>query len=142
MAGRRNKPGRDPRDPDYAVYPVKPVQAKEIRAQPFVSACEAGKVFLVQCQWNQAFLDEIDSVFGGAAAHDDQADAASGAHEILAAGEYGRSVRSASARGAGGRATCRGGSWTCRRRSGGRRRRGGRGVAIKITQDVTGFLGG
>ena len=36
------------------------------------------------------FLEEIDSVFGGGAAHNDQADAASGAHEVLAAGEYGR----------------------------------------------------
>ena len=50
-------------------------------------------MFLVQGPWNQAFLDEIDSVFGGGAAHDDQADAASGARKFLAPSEYGCSGR-------------------------------------------------
>ena len=74
--------------PGYAVYPVKPQKAKEIRAQPFASAAEAGNVYMVEGSWNRDFLDEIDGVFGGGAAHDDQADAASGAHEVLAGGEY------------------------------------------------------
>ena len=74
--------------PGYAVYPVKPQKAKEIRAQPFASAAEAGNVYMVEGGWNREFLDEIDGVFGGGAAHDDQADAASGAHEVLAGGEY------------------------------------------------------
>ena len=72
----------------FAVYPVKPTQAKEIRAQPFASAAQAGNVFMVEGRWNQAFLDEIEGVFGGGAAHDDQADAASGAHEVLAGSQY------------------------------------------------------
>ena len=79
--------------PGFAVYAVKPVQAKEIRAQPFASACEAGNVRMVEGPWNRDFLDEIEGVFGGGAAHDDQADAASGAHEVLAGGEYGRNIR-------------------------------------------------
>ena len=80
MAGRRNKPGMDPGDPDYAagvlmaacrqrqfwivnvqrlrgfaVYPVERVQAKEIRALPFASAAQAGNVFLVAGPWNRDF---------------------------------------------------------------------------------------
>ena len=79
--------------PGYAVYPVKPILAKEIRAQPFASAAEAGNVYMVQGGWNREFLDEIEGVFGGGAAHDDQADAASGAHEVLAGGQYHRISR-------------------------------------------------
>lgn len=75
--------------PGYAVYAVRPVLAKEVRAEPLASAAESGNVFLVAGRWNSEFLDEIDSVFGGGASHDDQADAASGAHSVLVGGQYG-----------------------------------------------------
>lgn len=70
----------------YAVYGVKPTHDKATRATPLASAAEAGNVFLVRGKWNGEFLDEIDGVFGGGAGHDDQADAASGAHTVLAPG--------------------------------------------------------
>ena len=72
----------------YAVHPFKPDKDKATRAKPLAAAAEAGNVFLVAGSWNRAFLDEIDGVFGGGARHDDQADAASGAHSILAPGVY------------------------------------------------------
>ena len=74
--------------PGYAVYAVKPVQAKEVRAAPLASAAQSGNVFLVAGRWNSDFLDEIDGVFGGGAEHDDQADGASGAHCVLSDGAY------------------------------------------------------
>ena len=73
----------------YAVYSHKPTGDKATRAGPLASAAEAGNVKLVRGPWNADFLDEIDGVFGGGADHDDQADAASGAHTVLAGGEYG-----------------------------------------------------
>ena len=63
--------------------------AKEIRALPFACAAQVGNVFLVPGAWNCDFLNEIEGVFGGAT-HDDQHDAASGAHDVLAGGRYQR----------------------------------------------------
>ena len=65
----------------FAVYPVKPVVAREVRALPFASAAEAGNVFQVAVARNRDFLNETEGVFGSSATHDDPADAASGAHE-------------------------------------------------------------
>ena len=70
----------------YAVRDDKPTGDKATRAQPLAAAAEAGNVLLVRGTWNRDFLDEIDGVFRGGADHDDQADAASGAHSILAPG--------------------------------------------------------
>ena len=70
----------------YAAYGDKKTEDKATRAKPLASAAEAGNVFLVRGAWNGAFLDEIDEVFGGGAGHDDQVDAASGAHIVLAPG--------------------------------------------------------
>lgn len=55
---------------------------KETRAEPFAAQAEAGNVKLLQGDWNEAFLGELE-VFpmGG---HDDQVDAASGAYATLA----------------------------------------------------------
>ena len=68
----------------YAVYGERKTEDKSTRAKPLASAAEAGNVFIVRGAWNRDFLDEIDAVFGGGAGHDDQADAASGAHTVLA----------------------------------------------------------
>ena len=70
----------------YAVHGEKKTEDKATRAKPLASAAEAGNVLLVRGVWNGDFLDEIDEVFGGGAGHDDQADAASGAHTVLAPG--------------------------------------------------------
>lgn len=45
---------------------------KLIRAQPFLAAAEARKVFLVHAPWNEAWLQEYDEFPGGD--HDDQVD--------------------------------------------------------------------
>ncbi len=50
---------------------------KITRAEPFSSQCEAGNVFLVQGEWNDAYLDELCLFPGGA--FKDQVDATSGA---------------------------------------------------------------
>lgn len=55
---------------------------KEIRANPWISAAEAGNVKLVRGDWNTAFLDEVEVFPFGA--HDDQVDGVSGAVAELA----------------------------------------------------------
>jgi len=57
---------------------------KLLRAGPLSSAAEAGNVFLVKGPWISAFLDEAEGFPGGQ--HDDQVDAASGAHTALTSG--------------------------------------------------------
>ena len=57
---------------------------KELRMNPLSSAAQAGNVLIVPGAWVTDFLDEIQSVPSGS--HDDQADAASGAHWALAHG--------------------------------------------------------
>lgn len=51
------------------------------RADPFAAQAEAGNVFLVRGEWNEAFLDE--TILFPNASHDDQVDAASGAYLAL-----------------------------------------------------------
>lgn len=50
---------------------------KVTRAEPFAAQCEAGNVFLVKGDWNDAYLDELCLFPGGAVK--DQVDASSGA---------------------------------------------------------------
>lgn len=52
--------------------PASPKQNKATRAQPFLAAVEAGRVYLIEAPWNQAFVDEYDEFPGGE--HDDQID--------------------------------------------------------------------
>jgi predicted phage terminase large subunit-like protein len=54
---------------------------KELRANPFSSAAEAGNVWLIEGVWINPFLDEAESFPLGE--HDDQVDATSGAFERL-----------------------------------------------------------
>lgn len=59
---------------DYKVegVPASPKNNKVTRAQPFLAAVEAGRVWLIRAEWNQAFEDEYDSF--PAVDHDDQID--------------------------------------------------------------------
>jgi len=52
--------------------PASPKTNKTMRAQPFLAAVEAHKVFLMRAPWNSAFEDEYDDFPGGD--HDDQVD--------------------------------------------------------------------
>ena len=57
---------------------------KQKRARPFASAAKNGNVFIMRSDWNPDFIKELE-VFPQEAAsiHDDQVDAASGAHHCL-----------------------------------------------------------
>ena len=55
---------------------------KVTRARPFASATESRNVWLVEGEWNKAFIDELESFDKGK--HDDQVDAASSAYSDLA----------------------------------------------------------
>jgi predicted phage terminase large subunit-like protein len=76
---------------DFRVFPVLTGgKAKVIRAQPFLAACEAGQVKLLQDdplapkKWNRAFIDEFE-VFPPASndKHDDMIDTAAEAFTML-----------------------------------------------------------
>lgn len=66
---------------------VKTSGDKEIRANPFSTACEMGNVYLLRAGWNMAFINELCQFPKGS--HDDQVDAASGAYSKLSGGAYG-----------------------------------------------------
>jgi predicted phage terminase large subunit-like protein len=56
---------------------------KETRAKPISAQAEAGNVKVVRGIWNAVFLRVLENF--PAAAHDDEVDALSGAHETLSA---------------------------------------------------------
>lgn len=58
-----------------------PTGAKDIRAQPFAAAAEAGNVKFIRGAWNADLLDELVSFPEGD--HDDQVDGCSGAFDML-----------------------------------------------------------
>jgi len=61
---------------------------KVTRAEPFSAQCEAGNVFLVEGEWNEAYLDELCLFPGGGAK--DQVDASSGAFgQLIQKSRYG-----------------------------------------------------
>ena len=66
----------------YAAYGERATGPKELRAEPFAAAAEAGNVMLVRGPWNAAFLEEITQADG---AHDDIRDACSLAFSKVAA---------------------------------------------------------
>ena len=72
--------------PGFAVRGIRPATAKDVRAQPFAAACEAGHVKLVRARWNGAFLAEVEVAFANVGAHDDQMDAAAAAHALMTVG--------------------------------------------------------
>jgi predicted phage terminase large subunit-like protein len=65
----------------FAFRGIKTTGSKLLRASPLSAAAEAGNVKLLRGAWIGEFLDELVAFPAGA--HDDQADAASGAHEQL-----------------------------------------------------------
>jgi len=67
--------------PGHDVRANRTTGQKELRMNPLSSAAQAGNVQIVPGAWVTEFLDELQSVPSGS--HDDQADAASGAHWAL-----------------------------------------------------------
>ncbi len=65
----------------YSVYGERSTGSKEVRANPFSAACEAGNIKLIEGDWVSEFLDE--AVLFPEGAHDDQVDSASGAFNRL-----------------------------------------------------------
>lgn len=66
---------------NYRVVGCSVKKDKVARALPFVSKCEAGKVFIRKGRFNNVLIDELIMFPRGS--HDDQVDAISGAYEIL-----------------------------------------------------------
>src|SRR5262245_28539479 len=62
----------------YDVEPIPANDGKLVRAQPFLAAAEAGKVYIVKAKWNEDWLQEYDDFPGGD--HDDQVDTAAAAY--------------------------------------------------------------
>ncbi len=63
------------------VEPMYPATDKLVRASPLEPVFEAGNVILVRGEWNATYIDEVGDFPSGA--HDDQADATSGAYLML-----------------------------------------------------------
>ncbi len=83
--------------PGHVVTGIPSTGSKQTRAKPVSSAAEHRKVVLVRGEWNRGFLAELEYFPDGA--HDDQADALSGAHaalvelwKLLTAGDEGEVV--------------------------------------------------
>jgi predicted phage terminase large subunit-like protein len=68
---------------EHEVYAELVTGSKETRGGPFQAAAAGGFVRLVQGEWNKAWLDEIVTLWEGAA-HDDQGETAAGAYVKLA----------------------------------------------------------
>ena len=67
---------------EYRVSGQRASLNKVTRAQPFLAACEAGKVRMLKRKWNKIYLDEFDDFPEGN--HDDQVDTcAIGYNELL-----------------------------------------------------------
>jgi predicted phage terminase large subunit-like protein len=66
----------------YAFQGKTPDDNKQTRATIVAAEAEAGNVYLIEGDWNKAFLDEAESFPGGL--HDDQIDAVSGGFRELA----------------------------------------------------------
>lgn len=69
----------------FTLKPVHPTGDKVRRSDPFASACEGGKVFILKGPWVDDFLDEL-CAFDGQSGHDDQVDAVVGAFTLLTRG--------------------------------------------------------
>jgi predicted phage terminase large subunit-like protein len=65
----------------YSIVTRRETGEKETRSKPFEAQCEAGQVYLLRGDWNDAYLDELCEFPGGA--HDDQVDASALALERL-----------------------------------------------------------
>lgn len=65
----------------YEAYADRPSDNKSVRSKPWASFVNSGNVYMVEGDWNKAFLDEMRRyiAFGPANQTDDQVDASSGA---------------------------------------------------------------
>jgi len=70
--------------PRYVVRPYKLTGDKARRAAPFASQAENGNVRMVEADWNQTYLEELEQ-FPSSVAKNDQVDASSGAYNVLTA---------------------------------------------------------
>lgn len=68
--------------PEFNVIEVPSSDGKIVRAQPFLAACEAGRVSLVKANWNDEYIKEFGMFPGGP--HDDQMDTSSVGYMKLA----------------------------------------------------------
>ena len=66
----------------YAVKADRPVGDKIYRADPFAAQCNAGHVYMLRAEWNDAFLEELRLFPNGT--YKDQVDGGSGAFTKLA----------------------------------------------------------
>jgi len=73
---------RDPAAAGLTIRAVKVLGDKLVRAGPWASLAQGGLVHLLRAEWNGRFLDECERFPLGA--HDDQVDAVSGAHAMIA----------------------------------------------------------
>lgn len=71
--------------PGYDYDGVRSTGAKTVRWQPMINFAFNGLIDMLAGEWNTEFLDELSNV--PFAAHDDQADAAAGAYNVLSEGE-------------------------------------------------------
>ena len=69
----------------YPVKTMKPTMNKYERAKPAMSQAEGRKIFLVEGNWNDDFLSELENFSDDPKeyAHDDQVDTLSGAIKVL-----------------------------------------------------------
>jgi predicted phage terminase large subunit-like protein len=75
----------------FTVCTVRPDGDKATRARPAATQAQHGNFYFLKAEWNRAFFDELFAFNGlepskGGAAHDDQADALSGAFNLLTRG--------------------------------------------------------
>lgn len=69
--------------PRFCVRPFKVSAAKPERAAPFASQAEAGNVRIIEADWNEAYIEELEQ-FPSHAWKNDQVDGSSGAYQVLA----------------------------------------------------------
>lgn len=71
----------------YAFKGIRPTGSKEVRSNPVASQAEAGNISLLESEWNQSFLDELQA-FPTVGIHDDRVDAFVGAVTQLTEPEF------------------------------------------------------
>ena len=75
----------------YAFDGEKATGPIEVRASPFLAACEAGNIYMVKGDWNKVLIDEVNA-FGDDCDHDDQVIALALGYNKLVLGMHGSVV--------------------------------------------------
>jgi predicted phage terminase large subunit-like protein len=68
----------------YTIRFERSTGSKKVRAGPFASASQQGRVGVIEGAWLHEWYRELESFSGEAEGHDDQVDSASGAHNEIA----------------------------------------------------------